>query len=212
CLLLPTPDVIYVGSLNTQHLAHTTLFLQAKKNVLCEKPIGMNAHEVREMIRTARENDIFLMEGFWTRFFPVSEKIHTLLCQKSLGNLKVLRAQLAVRMDNVPRLLEKKLGRGVILDLGSYCIQFASMVFGPEMPQSVLASGLLYETENHQAVLDVTMMINLPGEAMTGGPEGIIKIPDNMNSPTIMFLKGNRWECPLPPSPEPLYFKHNIGF
>ncbi|KAL7977409.1 hypothetical protein Chor_009358 [Crotalus horridus] len=208
----PDVDVIYVGSLNTQHLSHTTLFLRAKKHVLCEKPMGMNAREVQKMIRTAQENNVFLMEGFWTRFFPASEKIRNVLCQKSLGNLKVLRAQLAVRMDNIPRLLEKKLGGGVILDLGCYCIQFASMVFGPEMPQSVLASGLLYETENRQAVLNVTMMIDLPGEATIGGTEGFIKIPDNMNCPTIMFLKGNRWECPLPPSPEPLYFKHNIGF
>ncbi|XP_058036618.1 trans-1,2-dihydrobenzene-1,2-diol dehydrogenase [Ahaetulla prasina] len=221
----PEVDVIYVGSLNTQHLDQTTLFLRAKKNVLCEKPMGMNAREVRKMIQTARENDVFLMEGFWTRFFPVSEQIRSTVCQKSLGNLKVLRAQLAVRMDDVPRLLEKKLGGGVILDLGCYCVQFASMVFGPEMPQSIVASGLLYKTgvdetvsiilnysDNRQAVLNVTMMVDLPGEATIGGTEGIIKIPDNMNSPTVMFLKGNRWEWPLPPSPEPLYFKHNIGF
>lgn len=37
------------------------------------------------------------------------------------------------------------------------------------------------------------------------------QIPDHMNSPTIMFLKGSRWEWPLPPSPEPLFFKHDIG-
>uniref|UniRef100_A0A8C7E2A3 Trans-1,2-dihydrobenzene-1,2-diol dehydrogenase n=1 Tax=Naja naja TaxID=35670 RepID=A0A8C7E2A3_NAJNA len=200
----PEVDVIYVGSLNTQHLGQTILFLRAKKNVLCEKPMGMNAREVREMIRTARENDVFLMEGFWTRFFPVSEQIRNTLCQKSLGNLKVLRAQMAVRMDDIPRLLEKKLGGGIILDLGCYCIQFASMVFGPEMPQSIVASGLLNKTgvdetvsiilnysANRQAVLNVTMMIDFP---------------------TVMFLKENRWEWPLPPSPERLYFKHNIGF
>ncbi|KAG8140445.1 hypothetical protein E2320_003106 [Naja naja] len=191
----PEVDVIYVGSLNTQHLGQTILFLRAKKNVLCEKPMGMNARE-----------------GFWTRFFPVSEQIRNTLCQKSLGNLKVLRAQMAVRMDDIPRLLEKKLGGGIILDLGCYCIQFASMVFGPEMPQSIVASGLLNKTANRQAVLNVTMMIDLPGEATIGGTEGIIKIPDNMNSPTVMFLKENRWEWPLPPSPERLYFKHNIGF
>ncbi|XP_070584654.1 trans-1,2-dihydrobenzene-1,2-diol dehydrogenase [Erythrolamprus reginae] len=221
----PDVEVIYVGSLNTQHLGQTTLFLRAKKNVLCEKPMGMNAREVREMIRTAKENDVFLMEGFWTRFFPVSEQIRSTVCQNSLGNLKVLRAQLAVRMDDIPRLLEKKLGGGVILDLGCYCIQFASMVFGPEMPQSIVASGLLHKTgvdetvsiilnysDNRQAILNFTMMVDLPGEATIGGTEGIIKIPENMNCPTVMFLKGNRWEWPLSASPEPLFFKHNIGF
>lgn len=32
-----------------------------------------------------------------------------------------------------------------------------------------------------------------------------------MNAPTIMLLKGDRWEWPLPPSPEPLFFENDIG-
>uniref|UniRef100_A0A8D0B969 Trans-1,2-dihydrobenzene-1,2-diol dehydrogenase n=1 Tax=Salvator merianae TaxID=96440 RepID=A0A8D0B969_SALMN len=220
----PDIDVVYVGSVHPQHHALTILFLRAKKNVLCEKPMGMNAAEVCDMVKVARENDVFLMEGFWTRFFPVSEQIRTVLQQKALGDLKVLRAQLGFRMDDVQRLLDKKLGGGVILDLGCYCIQFASMVFGPEKPQSIVASGLLHETGvdetvaiilnysgNRQAVLNFTMMIDLPGEALIGGTKGVIKIPNHMNSPTIMFVKEKQWEWPLPPSPEPLFFKNDIG-
>ncbi|XP_044303655.1 trans-1,2-dihydrobenzene-1,2-diol dehydrogenase-like [Varanus komodoensis] len=220
----PDVDVVYVGVIHTQHCALTLMFLRAKKNVLCEKPLAMNAAEVRCMIQAARENDVFLMEGFWTRFFPVSEQIRTVLQQKSLGDLKVLKAQLGFKMDDIPRIVDKKMGGGVILDLACYCIQFASMVFGAEKPQSIVASALLHHTGvdetttiilnysgNRQAVLNCTMMINLPGEALIGGTEGIIKIPDHMNSPTVMFLKGNQWEWPLPPSPEPLFFAHDIG-
>ena len=36
--------------------------LEAKKNVLCEKPIAMNAEETREMFKTAKENNVLLME------------------------------------------------------------------------------------------------------------------------------------------------------
>ncbi|XP_062994639.1 trans-1,2-dihydrobenzene-1,2-diol dehydrogenase-like [Elgaria multicarinata webbii] len=220
----PEVDVVYVGSIHTQHHARTLLFLRAKKNVLCEKPLAMNAAEVRDMIQVAQENDVFLMEGFWTRFFPVSEQIRTMLHQKSLGDLKVLRAQLGFKMDNIPRLVEKKLGGGVLLDIGCYCIQFASMVFGPEKPQSIVASGLLHDTGvdetmaiilnysgNRQALFNCSMMINLPGEALIAGTDGIIKIPEHMNSPTVMFLKGDRWEWPLPPSLESLFFKESIG-
>ncbi|XP_033026749.1 trans-1,2-dihydrobenzene-1,2-diol dehydrogenase-like [Lacerta agilis] len=220
----PDIDVVYVGSVHTQHHALVLLFLRAKKNVLCEKPMGMNAAEVWDMVQVARENSVFLMEGFWTRFFPVSEQIRTLLSKKDLGDLRVLRAQLGFRMDDIPRLVDKKLGGGVILDLGCYLIQFASMIFGPEKPQSITASGFLLESGadetvgivlnysgNRQAVLNCTMMINLPGEALIGGTDGIIKIPNHMNSPTVMFLKGKRWEWPLPTSPEPLFFEHDIG-
>lgn len=69
-----------------------------------------------------------------------------MLQQKSLGDLKVVKAQLGFRMDTTPRLLDKKLGGGVILDLGCYCVQFASMVFGSERPQSIVATGLLHDT------------------------------------------------------------------
>ncbi|XP_053121815.1 trans-1,2-dihydrobenzene-1,2-diol dehydrogenase-like [Hemicordylus capensis] len=220
----PCVDVVYVGAIHTEHHALTLLFVRAKKNVLCEKPMAMNAGQVQDMIRAAKENDVFLMEGFWTRFFPVSDQIRTVLHEKALGDLKVLRAQLGFKMDNIPRLLDKKLGGGVTLDLGCYLVQFASMVFGAEKPQCITASTLLHDTGvdettaiilnysgNRQAVLNCTMMIDLPGEALIGGTEGIIKIPDHMNSPTIMFLKGNCWEWPLPPSPEPLFFKHDMG-
>ncbi|XP_054850591.1 trans-1,2-dihydrobenzene-1,2-diol dehydrogenase-like [Eublepharis macularius] len=220
----PDVDIVYVGSVHPQHHRLTILFLRAQKNVLCEKPLAMNADEVRDMIRVARENNVFLMEGFWTRFFPVSEQIRCLLAQNTLGDVKVVQAQLGFPMEDVQRLVDKKLGGGVILDLGCYCVQFASMIFGPEMPESIVTSGLLHKSGvdetvsiilnysgNRQAVLNVTMMIKLPGEALIGGSEGVIQIPSHMNSPTVMFVKGNRWEWPLPPSPEHLYFENDIG-
>ncbi|XP_077169986.1 trans-1,2-dihydrobenzene-1,2-diol dehydrogenase [Paroedura picta] len=220
----PGVDIVYVGSVHPQHHRLTLLFLRAKKNVLCEKPLAMNAAEVRDMIRVARENDVFLMEGFWTRFFPVSEQIRFLLARKVLGDVKVVQAHLGFPMTDTERLVDKKLGGGVLLDLGGYCVQFASMVFGPERPQSIVASGLLHSrgadetvsiilnySGNRQAVLSVTMLIKLPGEALIGGTEGLIQIPSHMNAPTIMYLKGNRWEWPLPSSPEPLFFENDIG-
>jgi predicted dehydrogenase len=41
--------------------------LNAKKHVLCEKPMAVNAKEVREMIEAAKRNKCFLMEVcfFW---------------------------------------------------------------------------------------------------------------------------------------------------
>ncbi|KAH0626517.1 hypothetical protein JD844_001547 [Phrynosoma platyrhinos] len=143
-------------------------------------------------------------EGFWTRFFPVSEQIRTMLGQKSLGDLKVLQAQLGFQMDHIPRLVDKKLGGGVVLDLGCYVVQFASMVFGPEKPKSIVASGLLHDTGvdetvaiilnysgNRQAVLNCTMMVNLPGEAIIGGTEGNIQellTADDLKESPIMPL------------------------
>ena len=56
------PDVVYLGVLHTQHLRVGLLFLNAGKNVLCEKPFAMNSGEVKQLIDAAGKNNVFLME------------------------------------------------------------------------------------------------------------------------------------------------------
>lgn len=55
-------DVVYVGVIHPFHLSTCLLFMNAKKNVLCEKPLAMNAREVKEILTSAKVNDVFLME------------------------------------------------------------------------------------------------------------------------------------------------------
>ncbi|XP_061447599.1 trans-1,2-dihydrobenzene-1,2-diol dehydrogenase-like [Rhineura floridana] len=58
----PDVDVVHIGVVNPYYLPSTLLFIQAGKNVLCEKPIGMNTAEVKTMVRAAWEKNVFLME------------------------------------------------------------------------------------------------------------------------------------------------------
>lgn len=55
-------DVVYVGTIQPHHHPVSTIFLNAKKNVLCEKPLAMNLREVKELLATAKTNNVFLME------------------------------------------------------------------------------------------------------------------------------------------------------
>lgn len=56
------PDIVYLGVLHTQHLHVGLMFLNAGKNVLCEKPFAMNSGEVKQLIDAAKKNRVFLME------------------------------------------------------------------------------------------------------------------------------------------------------
>lgn len=38
--------------------------MNAKKNVLCEKPLAMNTKEVQEILAAAKKNDVFIMEVY----------------------------------------------------------------------------------------------------------------------------------------------------
>lgn len=55
-------DVVYVGTIHPHHHSVGMMFLNAKKNVLCEKPLAMNLREVKELVAAAKMNNIFLME------------------------------------------------------------------------------------------------------------------------------------------------------
>lgn len=58
----PFADVVYIGVIHPYHLSTCLLFTNAKKNVLCEKPLAMNSKEVQEILASAKRNDVFLME------------------------------------------------------------------------------------------------------------------------------------------------------
>lgn len=53
---------MHIGVVNPYHLPSSLFFIQAGKNVLCEKPMGMNAAEVKTMVNAAREKEVFFME------------------------------------------------------------------------------------------------------------------------------------------------------
>jgi len=62
CVSLYQTDVVYLGVLHTEHRNVGLLFLQAGKNMLCEKPFAMNSGEVRDLVDASRKSNVFLME------------------------------------------------------------------------------------------------------------------------------------------------------
>jgi predicted dehydrogenase len=133
----PQVDVIYVATPNPMHRQNCLLCLEAGKHVLCEKPFAINAAEAEEVIATARDKKLFLMEAMWSRFLPLMGRLRGLLAEKAIGELRVLSAELCIRFDFDPsdRRYSLDLGGGALLDLGVYPIAFASMIMGP--PSSI---------------------------------------------------------------------------
>ena len=63
-------EVIYIGAINTVHLAMAKMYINAGKAVLCEKPLCMNVKETKELVELARSKKVFLMEAVWSRCLP----------------------------------------------------------------------------------------------------------------------------------------------
>ncbi|XP_051794705.1 trans-1,2-dihydrobenzene-1,2-diol dehydrogenase-like [Acanthochromis polyacanthus] len=207
----PDIDVVYVGVIHPYHHGACLLFTNAKKNVLCEKPLAMNRREVQEILASAKKNDVFLMEAVWTRFFPASVEIRRLLAQGELGDVKMVRTEFGLPLMHIPRLSQKELGGGTTLDLGIYCLQFISMVYNGEKPESIQATAVCRETgvdetvvvalkysDNRLAVLTSSLAMTLPNSAIIVGTKGSIQIPDHVWCPTVLDVNGKVTEYPLP--------------
>ncbi|XP_048095276.1 trans-1,2-dihydrobenzene-1,2-diol dehydrogenase-like isoform X1 [Alosa alosa] len=221
-------DVVYVGTIHPHHLSAGRLFMNAHKNVLIEKPLAMNAGEASELISTAKRNKVFMMEMFckalWTRFFPVSVEIRQRLAQGEVGEVQLVRADLGAPLTHIPRLAERDLGGGAVLDLGVYCLQFVLMVFNGEKPESVHASGFNLDTGvdgtmvivlkfsgNRMAVCTCSITMMLTNDAVIVGSKGTIKVPDHMWCPTTLEVNGEVSKHPLPEPPMPLNFINSTG-
>ncbi len=79
--------MVYIGSINPAHLSMVKLSLENGKHVLCEKPLGMNVKETREMLQLAKSKNLFLMEAIWSRFFPVYRQLRKQIENGDLGEI-----------------------------------------------------------------------------------------------------------------------------
>lgn len=86
------------------------------------------------------------VQAIWTRFFPVTVEVRRLLEQGEVGDVQMVRADLGAPLTHIPRLAERKLGGGALLDLGIYCLQFIFTVFNGERPESIQATGHCIDT------------------------------------------------------------------
>ncbi len=189
----PAVDVVYIGTPHTYHKPNTLMCLEAGKHVLCEKPFAVNRAEAQEMIDRARQKKLFLMDAFWTRFFPGMIKLRELLAEKVIGDVILLQADFGYRTGQIlpqSRIYNLELAGGALLDVGSYCVQLASMVYGKQ-PREICSQYTLGSTgvdelsvsvfkysDYQLATISTAIRLNTPHEARIMGSKGHIAIPD----------------------------------
>jgi predicted dehydrogenase len=197
----PDVDVVYVATPHPFHAENVTLCLEAGKHVLCEKPMTVNAAQAERLIGLAQDKGLFLMEGMWTRFFPLMERVRHLISSGAIGEPRLLHVDFGFRapFDPSQRLFNPDLGGGALLDVGVYCVSLSSMIFGP--PDRVTGLAHLGETgvdEQSAAILEhgdgristisIAVRTATPQEAMIAGTEGWIKIHPDWWRPDTLTL------------------------
>lgn len=138
-----TIDIVYIVLPNFMHAEYTIRALRMGKHVVCEKPMGMNAKECREMIAARDASGKKLQIGYRLYYEPHHLRLHELCRNRTYGKIKLMESSLGFRMANPDswRMDLKKGGGGAIMDLGVYCIQAARRMTNM-LPLRVTAQGI----------------------------------------------------------------------
>ena len=200
----PDIDIVYIATPHSNHFDNMKLCLNARKHVLCEKPLTLNAREAAECIELAQEKGLFLMEAVWMRFFPAIDQIRQWMNKGILGDIRLITADFCFQLPFDPhhRLYDPNLGGGALLDIGIYPLSFATMLLGfPEHHSSQVVLGetgideLNAITLRYQsgaiAQLTSSMRIDKPREAFIVGSRGYIKVHDIFFRPDKLTLHLN---------------------
>ncbi|MGA9596766.1 MAG: Gfo/Idh/MocA family oxidoreductase [Acidimicrobiia bacterium] len=182
-------DVVYVATTNDRHFANVMSCIDRGTAVLCEKPLALDAHQARLLMRASEESGVFLMEAMWMRFQPFFERIQQLVDTGATGPINYVQANMSYLADTDPRRrwMNADLGGGALADIGVYPINLALLLLGPpletETQVTIGPTGVDLETRvlsRHRngavAVLGVSFINAAPSEAVVAGPAGSISI------------------------------------
>jgi xylose dehydrogenase (NAD/NADP) len=132
-------DVIYIYLPNHLHSKWIIKAVNAKKNVLCEKPITTSINEINKIEKYAKKNNVAVQEATMMRFHPQTLFTQKIVKQKKIGDIRFLSAIFSFHNKNFNDIRYKyKNGGGSLWDVGSYCISYARSVLNME-PTKVFA-------------------------------------------------------------------------
>lgn len=129
-------DAVSICAPNDVHVPIALEAIKASKAILCEKPVGLNTKEVKELEVQVRASGVPFMVGFTYRFVPAIRYIKELVTQGALGDIYQLHAHFFVdrlvdtRIGLEWRMEQERSGTGVLGDLGSHLIDLVRFVAG----------------------------------------------------------------------------------
>jgi predicted dehydrogenase len=157
-LLAGDIDAVYIATPANAHAAQAEACRRAGKHVLCEKPLGLTAAQVRRMTESFKASGLLLAPAFMMRFQSQHVQAREWIRQGRLGTPVYARAQLSCwypPMKGAWRQDPALGGGGSLMDLGGHCIDLLELFLGPAAEVRCLTAGLVhkYAVEDSATVL-----------------------------------------------------------
>ncbi len=142
--VLDSLDAVYLAVPNHLHHEMALYFLNQRKSVFCEKPLGVNSQQVKEIINASNQNHTLLQDGI----VPLYTENYLKLKQNLVKIGRIRRAvfvlgRYSTRYDAYlrgenPSTFRLEFCNGSLVDMGVYCVAVAVGMFG--RPVRVLAN------------------------------------------------------------------------
>lgn len=131
-------DAVSVCTWNCAHAKCTIAALEAGANVLCEKPMAMNAQEAKAMMDAAQRSGKLLMVGFVRRYGNDMDVLQDFIKSGFFGEMYYAKANYIRRHGNPGGWFSDKSrsGGGPLIDLGVHVIDFVRYALGNPKPIS----------------------------------------------------------------------------
>jgi predicted dehydrogenase len=203
----PKVDIVYIGTPHAFHQQNCLDAINAGKHVLCEKAFTLNTAQAKEVFAAAKAKGVFVMEAMWTRFYPLTRTLQSLLHQdKIIGDVQRVFCDFSMDFNIASlgpdsRLKNPELGAGSLLDVGIYSLTWGLLGLEPVigekavMPKvaalqtldegvDVLSSAILLYPNGRQAI--VTSASTIKGKqpfCTIQGTEGYVEIEGFTSAP-----------------------------
>lgn len=135
-------DCVSVCTWNSAHAECTIAALNAGCNVICEKPMAMNAAEAMKMKEAAEKNGKLLMVGFVRRQGNDAAAAKDLITKDYLGELYYAKASYLRRCGFPGGWFgdKSRSGGGPLIDLGVHIIDLTRYIIGNPKPVTVFGA------------------------------------------------------------------------
>ena len=175
----PKVEAVYISLPNSLHIEWSIKAMKAGKHVLCEKPLGMNAQEVRSAISAAKETGTLFMEASWNRWHPRTIRMKEIIDSGEIGKVRTIRSAFTydgLDSSNIRAIPE--LGGGGVYDLGPYSIA-APLWIMDFAPVSDVSTDVKWHPQgSDETVTSYFTVGTAKAEALT-----------SMNTPSTLYLE-----------------------
>jgi myo-inositol 2-dehydrogenase/D-chiro-inositol 1-dehydrogenase len=140
-------DAVVICSENVHHIQHILDSANAKKHILCEKPLGISVEEMRRAIRICDMNGIELMTAFPCRYLPAVVQAKNAVDRGDIGDIVAIKGKNRGSLPGGWFTMPALSGGGALLDHTVHVMDLMNWFIGSEVTEVYAYAATLFNEE-----------------------------------------------------------------